>query len=312
MQQQWDYENILQLYDKPLLDLIYQAYTVHQRFFNTRKIEACALLSIKTGSCPEDCTYCSQSGHYKTTIEKNKLLDVNTVLEKAKRAKLKGAKRFCMGAAWRSPPEKNINDLTEIIRAVKNLGMETCMTLGMLDSEQAIKLKNAGLDYYNHNLDTSREYYPNIVSTRTYDDRVKTLDTIAKAGLKTCCGGIIGLGETKQDRVNLILELTKLNSTPESIPINNLIPVEGTPLAEVKKLEPLETVRTIATTRILFPKSKIRLSAGRELLSDEMHALCFMAGANSIFLGDTLLTAKNSEPSRDMHVLSKLGMKLEA
>lgn len=312
MQQQWNYEKILQLYDKPLLDLIYQAYTVHQQFFNTHEIEACALLSIKTGNCPEDCTYCSQSGHYKTTIEKNKLLDVNTVLEKAKRAKLKGAKRFCMGAAWRSPPKKNINDLIKIIHAVKNLGMETCMTLGMLDSEQAIKLKKAGLDYYNHNLDTSREYYPNIISTRTYEDRIKTLDNIAKAGLKTCCGGIIGLGETKQDRVNLILELTKLNSTPESIPINNLVPVEGTPLAEVKKLEPLETVRTIATTRILFPKSKIRLSAGREILSDEMHALCFMAGANSIFLGDTLLTAKNSEPSRDMHILSKLGMKLEA
>jgi len=312
MQQQWNFEKIAALYDKPLINLLYEAQTIHQQHFDQNEIEACALLSIKTGSCPEDCKYCSQSGHYKAEIEKNKLLDINVVVEKAKEAKAKGAKRFCMGAAWRSPPAKAMENLTEIIKVVKDLGMETCMTLGMLNPEQATQLKDAGLDYYNHNLDTSREYYPEVISTRTYEDRIETLNNIANAGLKTCCGGILGLGETKKDRINFLLELTKLEHAPQSIPINNLIPIKGTPLGDKKPIDPIEMVRTIAVARILFPTSKVRLSAGRENMSDEMHALCFMAGANSIFLGDTLLTAKNPELSRDMEIMSKFGMTLEA
>jgi len=312
MQKQWTFDQVEKIYQQPIIDLVYEAQTIHRQHFNSHEVEPCVLLSIKTGACPEDCKYCSQSGHYKTELEKEKLMDKSDVVQKAKEAKAKGAKRFCMGAAWRSPPKKAIENLQAIIKEVKELGLETCMTLGMLNQEQADQLKNAGLDYYNHNLDTAREYYPEVITTRTYQERLDTLSCVAKAGLKTCCGGILGLGETQKDRINFLIELSRLDNVPESIPINNLIPVAGTPFGDKKPLDPIETVRTIATARILFPTSMIRLSAGRKHMTDEMHAMCFMAGANSLFLGDTLLTAENAGQDRDTQMFDKLGMRLEA
>ncbi len=301
-------EFISELYQKPFFELIHQAYQCHSVHFEAGDMEFCALCSIKTGACPEDCAYCPQSGHYKTGLQKEKLLDINDVLDQAKLAKANGAKRFCMGAAWKNPPKKDFPKVLEMIESVKALGLETCATLGMLDKNQADELKASGLDYYNHNLDTSPDYYPTIIQTRTYQDRIDTLHTVAAAGINVCCGGIIGMGETREDRVGFLLALADLPSAPQSIPINELIPIPGTPLANQQAVDSFEFIRTIAITRILFPKSKVRLSAGRENMSDEMQAWCFMAGANSIFIGDKLLTAKNPGQNQDIHLLNRLGL----
>lgn len=304
----WAREQVESIYTQPFMALLYEAHKVHLAHHRPNEIEQATLLSIKTGACPEDCGYCSQSGHHNTALEKEKLMSVEAVMEKAKDAKAAGASRFCMGAAWRNPPAKAIPALVEMIEGVKALGLETCMTLGMLDENQATVLKEAGLDYYNHNLDTSPEYYEKVVTTRTYADRLKTLDNVQSAGMKVCCGGILGLGETQADRISFLMTLANLAPAPESVPINSLVPVTGTPLANTKSIDPIEFVRTIATARILMPKSMVRLSAGRTHMSDELQALCFFAGANSIFLGDKLLTTVNPSHSKDEALFEKLGL----
>lgn len=302
----WTVSLIAKAFAKPFFELIQAAYTCHRSHFKARDMEFCALSSIKTGTCPEDCAYCPQSGHYNTGLKKEKLRDLDTILAQAKAAQEKGAKRFCMGAAWRGPPEREFDRVLNMVKAVKKMGLETCATLGMLNKAQASALKAAGLDYYNHNLDTSREYYSTIISTRKYEDRLETIAHVAEAGIHVCCGGILGMGETRDDRIRLLWALYKLPVAPKSIPINHLIPIPGTPLAEEKPLDFFEVARMIAVTRIVFPKSKIRLSAGREQMSDEMQAWCFMAGANSIFIGDKLLTAKNPDHAHDLKLLKKL------
>lgn len=304
----WTSDRVNALYEKPFFELIHQAYLCHQAHFEAREIEFCALSSIKTGTCPEDCAYCPQSGHYKTGLQKQKLLDKEQVLSQALQAKQNGAMRFCMGAAWRNPPEQDFPQVLEMIKVVKNLGLETCATLGMLDEDQAHALKAAGLDYYNHNLDTSPEYYSSIITTRTYQDRIDTIANVIAANIHVCCGGILGLGESRNDRVGFLLALSALPATPKSIPINQLIPIKGTPLEQQKPLDTFEFVKTIAIARIMFPQSRIRLSAGRENMSEEMQAWCFMAGANSIFIGDKLLTAKNPDQNRDKQLLEKLNL----
>ena len=266
------------------------------------------LLSIKTGACPEDCGYCSQSGHHKTHVEKEKLMSIDQVLASAREAKEGGATRFCMGAAWRSPPASAMPELAEMIAGVKDMGLETCMTLGMLSPEQAQALKAAGLDYYNHNIDTSPSYYEKVVTTRTFSDRLDTLDHVRDAGINVCCGGILGLGETRDDRIEFLLTLANLAEPPESVPINRLIPVQGTPLADAKQVDGIELVRTVATARILMPKSVIRLTAGRTEMSDELQALCFFAGANSVFIGDKLLTEENPQREKDKRLFESLGL----
>jgi biotin synthase len=305
----WTLTQVEQIYTQPFMALLDEAHTVHKAHHPVNEVEMASLFSIKTGACPEDCGYCSQSGHHQTGLEKEKLMTVDVVLEKAKEAKAAGARRFCMGAAWRNPPAKAMPALAEMIEGVKALGLETCMTLGMLDEAQAQSLKDAGLDYYNHNLDTSPEYYAKVVTTRTYADRLKTLENVQSAGMKVCCGGILGLGETRADRISFLMTLANLSPTPESVPINNLVPVTGTPLSNTKAIDPLEFVRTIATARILMPKSMVRLSAGRKSMSDELQALCFFAGANSMFLGDKLLTTPNPTCSDDAQLFEKLGLK---
>lgn len=305
----WQESQVETVYTQPFLSLLYEAHTVHLANHPKNEIEMATLLSIKTGACPEDCGYCSQSGHYKTSVEKEKLLELDKVIEKAKEAKSNGATRFCMGGAWRSPPEKIMPELVKMIRAVKELGLESCMTAGMLTAEQAKILKEAGLDFYNHNLDTSEAHYKKIVSTRCYQDRLDTLMHVQTAGIEVCCGGILGLGETREDRISFLKTLANLSPQPSSVPINVLIPVENTPLAKAEPIEPLELVRTIATARILMPKSKVRLSAGRTQMSDELQAMCFFAGVNSIFLGEKLLTKENPMPSTDEYLLEKLGLK---
>jgi len=269
------------------------------------------LLSIKTGACPEDCKYCPQSGHYNTGLEKEKLLALDKVLEDARRAREKGATRFCMGAAWRSPTEKDFPQVLEMVRRVKSLGLETCMTLGMLDESQAERLAEAGLDYYNHNLDTSEQFYGQIITTRTYADRLHTLANVRKAGMKVCCGGIMGMGENEDDRAGLLLQLANLPEHPESVPINMLVKVAGTPLEDVEDLDPFEFVRTIAVARIMMPRSHVRLSAGRENMNEQLQALCFLAGANSIFYGEKLLTTDNPEADSDRQLFRKLGIRPE-
>ena len=303
----WTKTQVQSIYTQPLHALLYEAHTVHRQHHNPHEIEAAILLNIKTGACPEDCGYCSQSAHYDTNLQKEKLFSLDTVLEKAKEAKAQGATRFCMGAAWRHPPDKAMPSLIEMIKAVKALGLETCMTLGMLKPEQASALKEAGLDFYNHNLDTSPEYYDKVVTTRTYADRLKTLEHVQSAGMKVCCGGILGLGETREDRISFLVQLANLSPPLESVPINGLVPVAGTPLSTKAPLDPIEMVRTIATARILMPTSVVRLSAGRTSMSDELQALCFFAGANSIFLGDKLLTTENPSLDHDTQLLHKLG-----
>lgn len=304
----WNKKNITELFDLPVFELVHQAYVTHKAQFPEGNMELCTLLSIKTGRCPEDCGYCPQSGHYNTELKNEKLFDLEKVIEEAKVAQKKGAQRFCMGAAWRSPPQKDFPKVLEMIKAVKSLGLETCVTLGMLDQQQAEALKSAGLDYYNHNLDTSPEFYKSIISTRTYEDRLKTLQHVMAADIHVCCGGILGMGESREDRVQFLLALCKLPKPPKSIPINKLIAIKGTPLEEACPIESFEFIKTIAVTRILFPEVRIRLSAGREEMSEELQAWCFMAGANSIFIGDKLLTAKNPSQSNDFKLLKKLGI----
>ena len=299
------------LFKLPFMDLLYQAHGVHREHFDPQHIQRSTLLSIKTGACPEDCAYCPQSAHYNTELKREKLLDLDYVLDKAKKAKAAGATRFCMGAAWKYPPKKELPKVLEMIKEVKALGLETCATLGTLRDDDADQLQEAGLDYYNHNLDTSRDYYKKIITTRSYDERIDTLGKVRDAGMKVCCGGIIGMGETAKDRVQLLWEFAQLPEAPESIPINHLIPIKGTPLAASEPLNPIEFVRTIAVARILFPKSYVRLSAGRESMSDECQALCFFAGANSIFYGETLLTAPNPAENADNQLLQRLGMHIQ-
>jgi len=304
----WIKAEVANLYETPILSLLLQAQTTHRQYFRPNEIEFCSLLSIKTGTCPEDCAYCPQSGHYKTGVMKEKLLDLETVLQQAKIAKENGATRFCMGAAWRNPTDKNLDKVIPLIQAVKDLGLITCITIGMLSEKQAQQLKAAGLDFYNHNLDTSPDYYKKIITTRTYQDRLDTLAHVRNAGLHVCCGGIIGMGETREDRIELLLQLANLPIQPESVPINKLMAIPGTPLADVKPIDNFEFIRTIAVARIMMPRSIIRLSAGRDSMSEEMQTLCFMAGALSIWVGDTLLTEGNPAFDQDMAMMAKLGM----
>lgn len=307
----WTRDEIQALYDQPFLDLVFKAQSVHREHFQPNTIQVSTLLSIKTGKCPEDCKYCSQSAHYDSKLEAEKRIAVDKVIREAQTAKDSGSSRFCMGAAWRNPHERDMPYVLEMIREVKALGLETCMTLGMLNQSQAERLKDAGLDYYNHNLDTSREYYSHIISTRTFDDRLDTLDHVRQAGMKVCSGGIVGLGESRNDRIGLLQELATMPVHPESVPINMLVPIEGTPLAEVEKLDVTEWIRTIAVARIIMPHSYIRLSAGRESLSDSDQALAFMAGANSLFSGDKLLTTPNAGEGKDQILFAKLGLTAE-
>ncbi|MCO8078285.1 biotin synthase BioB [Acinetobacter lwoffii] len=307
----WSREEIQALYQQPLMDLVFQAQQVHREHFTINTIQVSTLLSIKTGKCPEDCKYCSQSAHYDSKLEAEKRIAVDKVIQEAKQALASGSSRFCMGAAWRNPHERDMPYVLEMVREVKALGLETCMTLGMLNGSQAERLKDAGLDYYNHNLDTSREYYSHIISTRSFDDRLDTLDHVRQAGMKVCSGGIVGLGENRDDRIGLLYELVTLAIHPESVPINMLVPIEGTPMADVEKLDVIEWIRTIAVARLLMPKSYIRLSAGRESLSDSDQALAFMAGANSIFSGEKLLTTPNTSQGRDQQLFAKLGLVAE-
>lgn len=308
VKKKWSMEEIKAIYEQPFNSLLHQAHTIHLQYHDANSLQFATLLSIKTGACPEDCGYCSQSGHVKTHVEKEKLMCVDDVLKKAQEAKEGGAKRFCMGAAWRCPPEKVMPELKEMIAGVKALGMETCMTLGMLSKEQACDLKEAGLDYYNHNIDTSPSYYEKVVTTRKFSDRLETLDHVRDAGINVCCGGILGLGETREDRIEFLFTLANMDTPPESVPINRLIPVEGTRLAKAEPVEGIELVRTIATARITMPKSAVRLTAGRTEMSDELQALCYYAGANSVFLGDKLLTEENPQRSKDRALFEKLGL----
>lgn len=297
------------IYEQPFNSLIYKAHSIHLEYHEANKLQLAQLLSIKTGACPEDCGYCAQSGHYKTHVEKEKLMPLDEVLTKAAEAKASGAKRFCMGAAWRCPPDKSMPELKAMIEGVKALGLETCMTLGMLRAEQAQSLKEAGLDYYNHNIDTSPSYYNKVITTRTFADRLETIEQVRQAGISVCCGGILGLGETRADRIEFLLTLANMETPPESVPINQLIPVEGTPLAKAKPIEGLELVRTIATARILMPGSVIRLTAGRTEMTDELQALCYFSGANSVFIGSKLFTEANPEQDKDQLLFDKLGLK---
>lgn len=305
----WTLKELEALFELPFNDLMYKAQTVHRQNHQPNAVQISTLLSIKTGACPEDCKYCSQSGHHNTGLEKEKLLEIERVVQEAKAAKDKGASRFCMGAAWRSPREKDMVYVVEMVKQVKSLGMETCMTLGMLDKQQAQELSEAGLDYYNHNLDTSPEHYNAIITTRTYQDRLDTLSNVRESGMKVCCGGILGLGEARKDRAGLLKQLANLPEHPESVPINMLVKVEGTPLENADDVDEFEFIRTIAIARIIMPKSFVRLSAGRESMNDQMQAMCYLAGANSIFYGEKLLTADNNEASKDMELFDRLGIK---
>ncbi len=295
----------------PFNDLIWRAHSIHRLHFDPNGIQLSTLLSVKTGGCPEDCGYCPQSVRHPTAVAQQSLLSTEEVLAAAQIAKNAGASRFCMGAAWRSPKERDLDAVIRMVEGVRALGLETCATLGMLKPSQATRLKQAGLDYYNHNLDTAREYYGEIIHTRDYQDRLDTLAAVRDAGMHVCCGGIVGMGETRRVRAGLLAELAQLEPQPESVPINLLVQVEGTPLYGTEALDPFEFVRTIATARILMPTSRVRLSAGRESLSDEMQALCFLAGANSIFYGERLLTTGNPDVARDQHLFARLGLHAE-
>lgn len=307
-------EDIAQLFDLPLMDLLLQAQTIHRKHFSANEVQISTLLSIKTGNCPEDCGYCSQSGHHRdtTNLQAEKRIEVDKVIAAAKRAKASGSSRFCMGAAWKHPSAKDMPYVVELIKEVKNLGLETCMTLGMLDTEQAAQLADAGLDYYNHNLDTSRRYYEQVVSTRSYDERLDTISNVRNSGINVCSGNIVGMGESRDDRIDWVHELLKMPKAPESIPVNLLVPIKGTPIGDKVlaegQLPVLEWIRTIAVTRICCPTSYVRLSAGRESLSDAEQALAFMAGANSFFYGDKLLTTGNASQSSDNRLMRELGL----
>ena len=304
----WTIDEINALFALPFNDLLFKAQTVHREYFNPNYVQVSTLLSIKTGACPEDCAYCPQSARYDTGLEKERLLEIEKVIERAKEAKATGSTRFCMGAAWRNPKQRDMPYVIDMVKEVKKLGLETCMTLGMLTTDQALALKQAGLDYYNHNLDTSPEYYGDIITTRTYQDRLDTLENVRKSGMHVCSGGIVGMGETGDDRSGLLRQLANLPRHPESVPINMLVKVKGTPLDNVDNLEPFEFIRTIAVARILMPKSFVRLSAGRESMNEQMQAMCFMAGANSIFYGCKLLTTSNPETHEDVQLFTKLGI----
>ncbi len=355
----WSKAEIAELFAKPFNDLLFEAQTIHRQNFNPNEVQASTLLSIKTGGCPEDCKYCPQSAHFETPVKATKMIDVGEVVTAAKAAKASGATRFCMGAAWRSPKERDMEALEQMIAEVKSLGLETCMTLGMLSAPQAQALHEAGLDYYNHNIDSSREFYETIITTRSYDERLQTLENVRAAGMKTCCGGIVGMGENRADRIGFLHQLATLPTHPESVPINMLVQVEGTPLyndrlynkglhnnnrlhnnsydsdasqknmnvakkknsddlpfsspySDAPVFDDLEFVRMIAVARLLMPSSYVRLSAGREQMSESMHALCFMAGANSIFFGDTLLTTSNPQMQKDLNLFSRLGIGLQS
>lgn len=307
--QRWSVAAIEALFALPFNDLIFKAQQVHREHFDANTVQLSTLLSIKTGGCPEDCGYCPQSAKYNTGVEAEKLMPIDDVLKAAQAAKDKGATRFCMGAAWRSPKDHQVEAVGEMVAAVKAMGLETCVTLGMLKEHQAKQLQEAGLDYYNHNLDTSPDFYGDIISTRTYQDRLDTLDRVRDAGIKVCCGGIVGLGETVKQRAGLIAQLANMAEPPESVPINNLVKVEGTPLADNEEIDPLDFVRTIAVARITMPTSFVRLSAGREDMNESTQALCFLAGANSIFYGEKLLVTDNPELERDTKLFEKLGLK---
>ncbi len=307
----WQVDEISELFALPFNDLMFRAQTVHRQNFDPNEVQVSTLLSIKTGACPEDCKYCPQSAHNDTGLEAERLMKVREVLCEAEAAKKAGASRFCMGAAWKHPRAKDIPYVLEMVREVKAMGLETCMTLGMLDGDQAHQLAEAGLDYYNHNLDTSPEYYGSIITTRTYQDRLDTLHNVRDAGMKVCAGGIVGMGENLHDRVGLLQQLANLPVHPESVPINMLVKVEGTPLDQVEDLEPFDFVRTVAVARIVMPSSHVRLSAGREEMNEQMQALCFMAGANSIFYGDRLLTTDNPAANKDRALFGKLGIRPE-
>lgn len=305
----WTHEDAKALYEKPFNDLLFHAHSIHRANFDPNRVQRSQLLSIKTGGCPEDCAYCSQSAHHDSGLKATKLVSVVQVLAAAKKARDGGATRYCMGAAWRSPKARDMDAILSMIEGVKALGMETCMTLGMLDADQAQRLKGAGLDYYNHNIDTSERYYGEIITTRTFADRLDTLATVRNCGIKVCCGGIVGMGEEAADRIDMLVTLANLPEPPESVPLNMLIPIEGTPLANTKQIDAIDFVRTVALARILMPKSDVRLSAGRTGMSDEMQALCFFAGANSIFVGETLLTAENPAEDKDAVLFERLGIK---
>jgi len=306
----WQLHEVEALLALPFNDLIFQAQSVHRVYFDPNEIQVSSLLSIKTGSCSEDCGYCPQSARYDSDLNPEALMPVDAVLKAAKQAKEQGASRFCMGAAWRSPKDRDIERVVEMVQGVKALGMETCVTLGMLSDKQTQALKDGGLDYYNHNLDTSEDYYSEIITTRTYQDRLDTLERVRDAGINVCCGGIVGMGESETDRAKLLLQLANMPKHPESVPINMLVQVEGTPLHGTEALDPIVFVRTIAVARILMPQSRVRLSAGRKAMSDEMQALCFLAGANSIFYGDKLLTTDNPMTNHDQQLFERLGVKM--
>lgn len=306
----WSLAEVRALFEQPFNDLLFQAQTVHRAYFDPNRVQVSTLLSIKTGACPEDCKYCPQSGHYNTGLDKEKLMEVQKVLEAAAEAKAIGSTRFCMGAAWKHPSAKDMPYVLEMVKGVKKLGLETCMTLGRLTQEQTQALADAGLDYYNHNLDTSPEFYGNIITTRTYSERLQTLAYVREAGMKICSGGILGMGESVDDRAGLLIQLANLPEHPESVPINMLVKVKGTPLAK-KDVDPFDFIRTLAVARIMMPKSHVRLSAGREQMNEQMQALAFMAGANSIFYGEKLLTTKNPQAEKDMQLFARLGIKPE-
>ncbi|MDV2857836.1 MULTISPECIES: biotin synthase BioB [Oceanimonas] len=305
----WTREQVLDLFNRPFFDLLFEAQQVHRANFDPNEVQVSTLLSIKTGACPEDCKYCPQSARYNTGLETEQLMEVEKVLERAREAKSNGSSRFCMGAAWRNPKERDMPYLLKMVQEVKAMGLETCMTLGMLNADQAGRLADAGLDYYNHNLDTSPEFYGDIITTRTYADRLNTLENVRDAGMKVCSGGIVGLGESPEDRAGLLLALANLPRQPESVPINMLVKVKGTPLEDQEELDDFDFIRTIAVARILMPKSHVRLSAGREKMNEQMQAMCFMAGANSIFYGCKLLTTPNPDENSDMQLFKRLGIR---
>lgn len=307
----WTIKQANELFSMPFFELLFQAQQVHRQHFDPQQVQVSTLLSIKTGACPEDCKYCAQSARYKTGLEIERLMEVQQVVESAKKAKNAGSTRFCMGAAWRNPKERDMPYLEMMVKEVKALGMETCMTLGMIDDSQAGRLADAGLDYYNHNLDTSPEYYGNIITTRTYQDRLDTLDNVRNAGIKVCSGGILGLGEKVSDRAALLVQLANLPKPPESVPINMLMKVEGTPMADNEDVDPFDFIRTIAVARIMMPSSYVRLSAGREHMNEQTQALCFMAGANSVFYGCKLLTTPNPDENKDIALFKKLNINPE-
>lgn len=309
---EWSVDRIAALFELPFNDLLFRAQQVHRANFDANTVQLSTLLSIKTGGCEEDCGYCPQSAHHDTGLKASKLMPLDEVLAAAQAAKDHGASRFCMGAAWRSPKERHLEPVIEMVRGVKALGLETCVTLGMLEAEQAQQLKDAGLDYYNHNLDSAPEFYDKIITTRTYQDRLDTLGHVREAGIHVCCGGIVGMGESRLERAGLIAQLANLDPYPESVPINNLVQVEGTPLAGTQPLDPFEFVRTIAVARITMPKTMVRLSAGREQMDEALQSLCFLAGANSIFYGDRLLTTANPQAQKDRALLARLGMRSDA